>query len=310
MVFFSLVAIIISIIIGISIRSYVNELYVLNNSNYLYSVTTRDSVNIDDYYQYDAGICFTLTENANRSINAEVLMQEKATEYTNNVYWNANKLENNEVAISKSIADNNKIGIGDCIYSKHVVNGDIIEYSIAQIIPDVVAPRIEEMSDFSSGVIIMGFDDNYANNISHSYLTFTNENINDLVNYVPENIVYREDEIIILLRKTAPYLSVFALLNMVIALAVVLFACKEVKANFLRLIMLGFDKKLLNQAYSKCLWIIGLIYLIATISITDLVLYCVNAGIVAIVITCISIVIELLTLFLSIMFTNKRLWRK
>lgn len=310
MVFFSLVTIFINFVIGIVIYPYLAQLKSILNSKYEYSVITKDAIGSDDYYKYDAGICFTIAADKDNSINADIVMQVNGTYYSDNVSWNVEELDKYEVAISEGLANENNLSIGDSIFSKHIVSSEVHNYSIAKIIPDQLVARVTDANANNNGIIIMGYDEEYKDNISYSVIAFTNEDINALTNYAPSKIVYREDEISSMLLKMLPYLLVIVLLSALISLIELLLNRKEIKANFIRLATLGANKKKLNKAYYKCLWTYGIASIIVGAVISYIVLSLVKSVIVAVFIAGIVIVTEVITLSISIFFTNKHLWRK
>lgn len=310
MVFFSLVAILFNIVIGIAIYPYLTQLKSLLNSRYEYSVIAKDVIGTDDYYKYDAGICFTTSENKDNSINADIVMQVEETCYSDNVSWNVEDLSKYEVAISEGIANDNQLSVGDFIFSKHIVNGEVHNYLIARIIPDQLVTRVVGTSTYSKGIIIMGFDDEYKNNISYECLTFTDGDINALTNYSPTNIIYREDEIITMLLGMIPYLILIVFVSALIAFIELIVNCKAIKANFIRLAMLGVDRRNLNNAYFRCLWSYSIASILVGVVASYIALTIIRSAIVAVFIASIVIVTEICTFSISIFFTNKQLWRK
>lgn len=310
MVFFSLVSIFINIIIAIPINTPINNLNTLLHSDYKYSATTKEPLEIDSYYKYNAGISFILTEQAENRINADILMQVDNTQYTNNVYWNASQLGDREIAISEGLAITNKLNIGDVIYSKHIVNGLISEYKISEIIPDISASKVTKETRYSGGIIIMGYDEEYANNISKINLVFTEEGVNNLTSYAPENLLYREDEILFTIESIMPYLLVFIFLSILISVIVSLLIYKELKANFLRMVLLGFDKMHLDRAYRKIMWTNNILCIGLSVLVSFIILAFMHHIILAAVLIPILLITEIVTLFVTIYFTNKQLWRK
>ena len=61
---------------------------------------------------------------------------------------------------------------------------------------------------------------------------------------MPVNIVYRTDEIAVVVRTLTPYLLAFLLLSIMASYGAVYFTNREVRHNMKRLIMLGFDNRI------------------------------------------------------------------
>ena len=97
-------------------------------------------------------------------------MQSQIVDYTELVCWNAKKLESNEVAISSLLADKYKLSVGDKIYSKHIVYGNTQEYIIVQVLPGLSNYRLDQKSLNNDGIIIIGEDSAYVNNISSDFI--------------------------------------------------------------------------------------------------------------------------------------------
>ena len=229
------------------------RLITLNKCGYQYSATTRKSLGQDDYFLFDAGIGFTRSVDSNRGINAEVLMQTSESEYTDSVSWNAHRLSPSEIAVSSDVARTYGLKVGDVLYSRHVVDGNLSEYTVAQLLPYFPGTGISIASSYSDGVIVMGYDSKYEKNISHRAIFFTNESIVALTNKhseTPVDIVYRDDMIATTQGKLMPYLFLLGGLGIVLTIAFVCILLRSVVYNFKRLIMLGFRKRDLDIAFS------------------------------------------------------------
>lgn len=247
--FFSLIALLIFVFLGIALDRDNSQLSSLLKSDYEYSVMTRNPVGQDDYYLFDADISFALSADASSSINADVIMQVSESDYSDSVEWNAGHLNETEVAISESVSRSYGLAEGDIIYSKHVVNNTLVEYKVAQILPEVATIRTEKMKNYINGIIVMGSDDAYLNNLSYKYLSYTSASIQELEANAPEAILYREDEIFTVLKSMAPYIIVFSVIMIVLVCALVVLMTKNIEHNFKRLAILGFEKKALDKSY-------------------------------------------------------------
>ena len=151
----------------------------------------------------------------------------------------------------------------------------------------------------------------YIENITHSSIVFTKDSINDLSAIgSPENIVYRDDEIISSLRSIIPYLTVLSVISIVITLSFTILLTKSVSSNFRRLIILGFDRKQLNTAFYRLIRGTGSISIIASFALSGIVFLFVNFTAVKLLVLLLIPFIEIITLLIASNISNKRLWRK
>jgi len=281
-------------------------------SDYKYSATMRNAIAQDSYYEINAGICFAVSSSTETSLNADILMQASDVEYTDLIDWNADKLGTYGIAISQNIARDNGVTIGDKLYSKHIVDGKVYGYYIEQILPDITNVRVIKGKNYDNGIIIMGYDRQYIDNITHSSIVFTKDSIDELdVKYseMPENIIYRWDEIMIVGINLLPYLMLFITLSVLETLGLVFFLTRDMEYNFKRLIMLGFEKKALNKSYFKLVLGIGVLSVIMTSCIA------IASGFAGFdqtesVFLFIMIFVEFVSLLHFATFLNRRLWRK
>lgn len=308
---FTLISFFLMLILILSVNKDAIQLNSLLQSDYDYSVMMQDTVRKDDYYQFNAGIEFTLSADANTSLNADIVMQSKDSLYTDMVSWNAEPLSANGVAVSENVAKSNNLHIGDKLYSKHIVNGEKCEYTIEQFLPEAISVRATNGTSHSDGIIIMGYDERYIENITHSSIVFTKDSINDLSAIgSPENIVYRDDEIISSLRSIILYLAVLSVVSIVATVALTVMLTKSFSSNFRRLIILGFDRKQLNKAYYRLVRGTGIISIIASFAFLGIVFLFVNYNAVKLLILLLIPFIEIITLLIASNISNKRLWRK
>lgn len=308
---FTLISFFLMLILMLSVNKDAIQLNSLLHSDYDYSVTMQDTVRKDNYYQFNAGIEFTLSADADTSLNADIVMQSKDSAYTDMISWNAKILSTNGVAISENLARLNGLHKGDKLYSKHIVNGENCVYTIEQLFTEAVSVRVTIGMNHSDGIIIMGYDERYIENITHNSIVFTKDSINDLSAVgSPENIIYRDDEIMSSLRSIIPYLVFFSVISIVTAIALTVFLTKFVSSNFRRLIMLGFDRKQLNTAYYRLVHVTGIISIIASFALSGIVFLFIKLSVVKLLILLLIPCIEVIALLIASNISNKRLWRK
>lgn len=288
------------------------QLNSLLQSDYVYSAITANPVHKDDYYRFDAGISFALSADANKSINATILMQPNEAVYTDLVDWNAGILGTNSVAITHGLARSNGLNIGDIIFSKHVTDGTLHRYTIEQLLPEVVNERVSSQQSYQEGIIIIGYDSQYVDNISHSSLVFTKESIEDLgilTSGMPENIVYRDDEITAVSKRLLPYWGLFTLLSVLISYVFVFLLTKEIRYNYKRLIVLGFKKRDLNHSYYTQLYAVCIPPILVAFSLAMLGSQIWEFSFVEAVLLFALLLWGILTIFISIKSSNCRMWR-
>lgn len=310
---FTLISLFIILVLVFSVNNDCMQLNSLMRSSYDYSVITQEPVLENDYYQFNAGIDFAMTANSQTSLNTDIIMQTDNSAYTDLVYWNANELSTHGIAVSKNIAKANDLHLGDKLYSKHIVKGEVCEYAIEQIIPETVCVRADTVNKHSSGIIIMGYDAEYVDHITHNCVTFTDESITNFTvkcSAIPQDIVYRDDEIRSAVLNIIPYLAVFSLISIVITIISVYVLRKGIACNFRRLIMLGFDKKRLNQAYHGYIYKSVVTSIIITLVLSSIVFLFTDITAIRIMLVIWIPLIELITLFTATIISNKRLWRK
>ena len=310
---FSVASIIVCILVAISTRPDLMQLNSLVQSDYTYSVTVGESRRPDAYYQYNAGIGFTNKIESKIGINADVVMQTIESEYTESVFWNAERMQEDEVGISESIAKKYGLKVNDVIYSKHIVDGEIHEYVINQILPSVASVRVQKNHLFSDGIIVMGYDPIYAENVTHNTLLFTSEDINVLSNEASgglSEIVYREDEIKMICAQLAPYYLIMMVLSIALVLGQIMIIKKNVAYNFKRMVTLGFHQIGLNKALFSLLFGTGIISIGISFLVELLVFIIVGLNKVVMMLLLSMVIVESITLLIGEMFVKRKLWRQ
>lgn len=310
--FFSVIPILLSAIVSISANRDFMHLNSLTHSNYEYSAIMQKTIKQDNYYQFNAGIYFAVSPYAENRLNADILMQPVEAEYTDSIDWNAQKLEENELAISQGIANSNGLEIGDKLYSKHIVDGTLYEYVIAEVLPAVVNVRVSEETEYYDGVIIMGFDKRYVDNITHHSLVFGNEPIDVLASQysdMPESILYRTDEMLTVFKNLVPYVVLFIVFSILNIMGLIIFATKGVSYNFKRMLRLGFEKEQLNNAYKRFIYGEGLFVLLISFLVSMVVFSVSGITLIHWLLLFIVVFIELIALLWTATIVNRQLWR-
>jgi len=310
---FSLVSLVVHLFLAFSIKPDLMQLNSLIHSDYLYSAVLNESEDSNAYLQFNAGISFATRADSKTGINADVVMQTEVSEYTDSVYWNTEKMQENEVAISKGIAEAYGLKVDDKIFSKNVVDGNVREYCIAHMLPDITSVRVQKGQSLTDGVIVLGYDENYADNVSHGMLLFTNVDINVLAEKSAgtlTGIVYRDDEVQSVCKRIVPYYIL--LMAMIIAITIVLVIILEraIAHNFKRFIMLGFDKKGLDRSFFSYIFGSGAAFIAISLIISISVFGIIGLNTVTWVLLLSDVFAECITLLIAEAVIKKQLWRR
>ena len=302
----------ISLVVSIAVGTDMFQLNALSHSKYEYSATAQHSTLENTYYQYNAGISFTATEESQTRLNVEVLMQTEEGQYSDAIYWNTTKLNSDSVAVSENVAERHGLNVGDTIFSKHIVDGITKAYIIEKILPVVTSARVLGNVRHSDGIIVMGYDEQYAANISYSCIIFTSEPIEVVAeecSEMPIDILYREDEIITVVIRILQYLLGYILGAAALVVIAMIFLSKSFAGNFKRLASNGADFCALNHAYYKItigtgMGLVIISVFISAISFGMAGFYPINA----VPVLAVSIA-ESITLIVAATISNKHLWR-
>lgn len=289
-----------------------SQLSSLLKSGYEYSVIANNTFPKDDYLKFDAGIGFSTKTDGQSSINAEILMQSSSSQYTELVDWNAKRLSKYGIAITKGISRQYRINVGDKLYSKHIVDGTIREYVIEQIIPEVLCIRTHNGRSITEGIIIMGYDSDYDNNLMHSNIIYTKTPIEELASStseMPTNIVYRTDELLSVTQKLIPYLLIILLLSVSITFGHVTSTTREVKYNIQRMIVLGFDKHGLDSSFRIMNFVIGFPAIVFAFVISVVIALVTGFSFAEGIFLLMELCVESLTILITTHVYIKRLWR-
>jgi len=296
-----------------STRPLLGQLNSLIRSDYVYSATTRNPVGEDDYIQYNAGISFALAKDSATGINADIVMQLKRSQYTENICWNADPLGPRELAISKELARAYGLRVGDSLFSRHLVDGENCEYIVRQLLPELLCVRFVDRTAYKDGVIVMGYDSRYEENISHTIIMFSKTPIDELaqsISEMPDSLLYRDDEISSVLKRATPYLLIFFILSILLTAGLVFFCAKSVAYNFKRLVRLGAEEKELNRAYNRAIYGVGFSTIFVALVISAFILCIIGIPVMSTIYMGVMVLGDLLTLAFTLNERRKRLWRR
>lgn len=259
--FFAFVLCTLSVCFTFISRTDLSQMLSLLCSSYDYSAITNQAIEKDCYYRFQNDIYFALSDDFKANINADVLMQSKVVEYTNRLDWNTERLSSDEIAISSALAQNYGLREGDKLYSKNPVYGEVREYKIKEIIPLITEYRTREHKNSIYGIILMGEDESYIDNLVSQFIIYTDmtpDQLNSKYSNMPTDLVYRRTEIKIELGRVIPRFVIFIGMGIVISWAFCYVLMKTIKKNFIRQIILGYDMQVLYHAYRGHLLKFGL----------------------------------------------------
>ena len=245
-------------------------------------------------------------------MNAEILMQANNSHYTRLVDWNANKLGTDAIAVTSGLVRSYGLKIGDTLYSKHIVDGNVNAYRLEQILPDISYVTEQNGRNSTDGVIIMGYDDRYANSLKHSNIFFTKIPIEELTSsqsIMPLNIVYRTQEIAAVTQKIIPYLLIYFIMSVLITYGLVGASYREVKYNTKRMVILGFEKNIIDVSFRYLIYRMGFPVIIVAFILSivaEIILgFSLAAGVYSLFLLC----TESITVSAAIFAFRRRFWR-
>ena len=292
-----------------STRPLLGHLSSLMRSDYEYSAITHNPVGEDCYFQYNAGIRFALTGDSDVGINSDVVMKSDRSEYTDIIYWNAGRLGPRDIAVSKNVARAYELSVGDTLFSKHLVDGEIYEYTIRELLPELVNVRFDGQHVSHDGVIVMGFNQQYEENISHNIVLFSRIPIDELaqsISEMPDHLLHRSEEMASVFQKAAPYLIVFFLVSVLITIGMVFYCSKAISYNFNSLIRLGTEETRLNRSYNKIVYSVGVVSILVAFLVSTIILSVRGICVAATVYIAFMLLGDLITLLCA---TNRKIAR-
>ncbi len=312
MLIFALLLFLVGIFFAVSSKTACAHLTSLLRSKYTYSVISEKPVFQDDYYVFNAGIGYMLSPDSQSGLNAEVIMQSSDSLYSENVDWNIKELSQNQIAVTKGLAQSNNLKIGDKLYSKHIVDGTTHEYTIECVLPELSTARIPKEGGHTDGIILMGYDEQYVGSITFSILIFTNETLEELskrTSNTPVNIIYRSDEIRHLTLSIIPFYLLSVLLGMLVVVGYVYCFSKQIKYNFKRFVILGYEKKQINNSYNTLIYGAGFLCILVSFGLALLVLIQLVFSLIEALVMITSTLTELVALLISGRLAKRQLWR-
>ena len=312
MLFFGLALFLVNVFAVLSVNRECAHLNSLLRSRYDYSATASRVTKQDDYYVFNAGIDFTVAPNAKTALNVDILMQSDQSEYSSSVDWNSSRLSTFGVAVTKGVAKANNLKVGDKLYSNHIVDGTVHEYVVEQVLPEVSSARITEKRNYNEGVIVIGFDETYLENLTHFVLLYTSRSIDEfpaIISETPINIRYRSDEIVAVVGMIIPYAVAFFIIGVLLTAAFVFNLTRAVGNNYKRLMILGYEEKKLNYSYMAVIYGTVIPVIIIAFIVAIIISTAVISSSVMLILLVMILLSELMTLTVSALLSRRQLWR-
>lgn len=310
---FSLVLFLLYALIISSSQPSIIQLNSLLHSEYLFSALLDETNISNSYYLYNAGIDFAVSEDSKTRVNADVIMQLEDNIYDGTIFWNAGGLSEDEIAITKGVARSNGLAIGDSVFSKRIVDGKVCKYTVKQILPDTRTIKTTKGQPVTEGIVIMGYDPVYIENVSHSTLLFSNHQINDLMSTtssVPTDLLYRSDEITRAGLTILPYFVVLTIVSLIIISVLNLTLKKSIYYNFIRMKTLGFDQKKMYNSYHNLVVKISMSAIFLSLLFSFLFYIIIGINTVGVIILISLAVMEIITTTIETTFIKRKLWRQ
>ena len=178
LVFILLLAIVSGLLVGMLFsdsEARYSCLETLGDEEYEYVYTASGAVGTDDYLFGTGKFSFALSEDLSYGVYADILMLLAGTEYTDLAPLGGElSLGERECAVSENIAALHSLRPGDVIYSRHRVTGNVAGYVIKSILPPAYGMMKADPSG-GMGVIIVGYDEEFASLVKCEYIGVTTE---------------------------------------------------------------------------------------------------------------------------------------
>lgn len=156
--------------IGSQLRSYSMSEY-----SYIYKLNYPLKIH-DEYIYADTNIFLYTDVTETKRVSAIVLMQDSDCQYSSAMLDYSGNLAENEVVVSRNIADKYSFSPGDIIYV-------LYPYSITPIeavVRDICATNYDfENPDVDNdiGIVILGYNEQYDANTENKYICFSEESL-------------------------------------------------------------------------------------------------------------------------------------
>lgn len=181
-----IVVLLCSVLFGRKINRIGSQLQSYNSSGYSYIYKLNYPLLINDEYIYaDTSIFLYRDGNQSNRISTTVLMQNDACQYTPNYLGYSSSLSENEIVISRNIADKYKLSVGDLIFALYPYSTTPCEMTVKEISNtnyDFENPDV----DNDIGIVIFGYNEQYALNTENKTLCFSEVSLSSEISQHPQ----------------------------------------------------------------------------------------------------------------------------
>ncbi|MDY3304473.1 MAG: hypothetical protein SOW78_09395 [Clostridia bacterium] len=156
------------------------QLRFLNGGKNQYVYETSDTVGQNDYLNCSS-VVFYIDEAVSQSMQCEpyMLLENSLYDYVSPI-GTQRRLGSREIAVSSNVAKLYGLSVGSVVYSIHKLHNAVVKYSIAEILP-VNYGILQTDISINRGAILMGFDSEYIENFSYTYIGFSEKDPSDLI---------------------------------------------------------------------------------------------------------------------------------
>ena len=166
-----------SILFGKKANRIGSQLLSYSMSEYSYIYKLNYPLKIHDEYIYADTNIFLYTDSVETErVSAVVLMQNTDCQYSPDMLGYSEELAENEVVVSRNIADKYSVSTGDVIYVLYTYSITPIESVVVEIGDanyDFENPDI----DNDIGIVILGYNEQYDTNTENKYICFSKESL-------------------------------------------------------------------------------------------------------------------------------------
>lgn len=234
--------------VSLYIEKHYRQINFNNSSKYDYSALSGSEYNRNDYYYYGTDARF-YTEN-DKKISAFVLMELNSI-YDNESLINENNiikgkyelLKENEVGISYNIAKKFNLSVGDNIDFYNISLNQNIKNKIKYIFQSSYGLYDIDVNN-NYGIILMGFNKSYYDNIKAQVLVFLSKNTinsNKILNYFE---IYKKNTNYFSISFYIIFLMFF--ISVLYTFLYIIFIRKNKSKRYESLIILGCEKKIIR----------------------------------------------------------------
>ena len=143
-----------------------------NHSSYQYVFESNQGTSTNNYLNCTDKIQFSTDASMGQPLYVETFMLLPSVAYDDVApFVLKNKLSSSEIAITRNVAAKYHLSVGTQVYSKHKVTNTLVEYTVKEILP-VCYGLTQNDPKSNHGVIIMGTDESYIQNVAYSFSGF------------------------------------------------------------------------------------------------------------------------------------------